>query len=82
MSQEFDGMEDGVTEKYKFWQPHIEAWEHSGISHSDYCREKGLSIKKFGYWKRKLCSKNTEAVSFVPVAIKKTYPVSINWDKS
>lgn len=79
MSQEFnDSREDGVTEKYKFWQPHIEAWEHSDVSQSDYCREKGLSIKRFGYWKRKLCSKNPEAVNFVPVSIKRSYSASVN----
>jgi len=79
MSQEFeDSREDGVTEKHKFWQPHIEAWEHSGATQSDYCMERELSIKRFGYWKRKLCSKNPEGVSFVPVSIKRAYPVSVN----
>lgn len=75
MSDEFEECREvGVTERHKFWQPHIEAWEHSGITQSDYCRNNRLSIKVFGYWKRKLCSKRRGAVSFVPVSIKRQYP--------
>jgi len=56
-------------EKMHFWQPHIRAWEESGVSQAEYCRRQGLNIKIFGYWKRKLCSK-THDLSFVPVTIK------------
>ncbi len=79
MSKEFEECKGvGVTEKNKFWQSHIEAWEHSGNTQSDYCRNNGLSSKVFGYWKRKLCRKAPAAVSFVPVSIRRTYPASIN----
>ncbi len=66
------------TEKQKFWKSHIAGWGQSGDTQSDYCRNNGLSIKTFGYWKRKLCSKREAAVSFVPVSIKRAYPVSVN----
>lgn len=79
MSKEFEECKGvGVTEKNKFWQSHIESWEHSGITQADYCRRNELSIKVFGYRKRKLCSKAPAAVSFVPVSIKSSYPASVN----
>ncbi len=65
------------TDKHKFWQEHVEAWKQSGKAQSDFCRDNGLRIKTFGYWKRKICSKKTAAVGFVPVSIKKPYPASI-----
>ncbi len=58
------------------YQSHINAWKQSGISQSDFCRQHGLNIKIFGYWKRKLCSR-PEGVSFVPVAIKPSHPASM-----
>lgn len=62
--------EVGDSDKGKFWQVHIEAWKQSGKTQSDFCRDSGLSIKTFGYWKRKQCNKKPSAVGFVPVSIK------------
>lgn len=36
------------------WQTHVEAWRASGLSQSAYCREHGLSLASFGYWRRRL----------------------------
>lgn len=68
--------EDGVNEKYKFWQSHVYAREQSGIRQTNYCSREGLSIKIFGYWKRKLLNKS-EGVSFVPVSIKSSHAASV-----
>lgn len=43
-----------LTEKHKFWQSHVSAWEQSGGNQAEYCRDHELNIKIFGYWKRKL----------------------------
>ncbi len=64
--------DEKYSEKYQFWQPHINAWKQSGISQADFCRQHGLNIKIFGYWKRKLCSRS-EGLSFVPVSIKPSH---------
>jgi len=37
-----------------FWPDHIQAWQHSGLSQSAYCREHDLCPQKLSYWKRKL----------------------------
>jgi hypothetical protein len=45
-----------MTRKQRYWKKHITAWQDSGLSQAAYCRDHGLSIKVFGYHKRKLAS--------------------------
>ena len=68
-----NGNETEEQDKEQFWKAHVSAWEQSGIGQSEYCRRQELNIRVFGYWKRKLCRKVSE-LTFVPVAIKGTYP--------
>ncbi len=42
-----------MKNKQRFWKKHIAAWENSGVSQAEYCREHGLSVKTFGYHKRR-----------------------------
>lgn len=79
MSKDFkDRKEIGPIEKDKFWQAHVVAWEQSGVSQAEYCRRQGLSVKIFGYWKRKFQC-NESALTFVPVSIK---PAQVTANKS
>jgi hypothetical protein len=69
--------EMGLAEKKLFWQAHVKGYEQSGISQSEYCRSKGLSLRNFGYWKKKYFRKSPMA--FVPVAVKTSpFPVSLS----
>ena len=52
--------------KKQFWKSHIEAWENSGLSQIEYCRQHDLVRCRFTYWKGKL-DKKSEPVTFVPV---------------
>jgi transposase len=38
-------------EKRKKWKMHIEAWEESGITQTEYCRIHGLNAGQFTYYK-------------------------------
>lgn len=40
--------------KSAFWKPHIEGWRDSGLSQAAYCRQHGLDLRRFGYWRRTL----------------------------
>jgi len=42
-----------LAPKRQFWQQHITAWRHSGLSQSAYCRQEGLCPSSFRYWLRK-----------------------------
>jgi hypothetical protein len=45
-------------EKKRYWESHLESWSRSGLSQAEYCRQNGIRIKGFGYWKRKLVKKD------------------------
>jgi len=36
------------------WQHILERFEASGMTQAAFCREQGLSVSTFGYWKRRL----------------------------
>ena len=38
----------------QFWKEHVNQWNETSVSQASYCQEHRLSIKRFGYWKRKL----------------------------
>lgn len=48
------------------WEGHVREWKLSGLSQAEYCREHHISIKSFGYWKRKL-TKSEPGTSLVEV---------------
>ena len=51
----------------RYWKSHIDMWLSSGLSQSEYCRQKELSRDRFAYWKTKLKKKNLP-VEFVQVS--------------
>ena len=56
------------TEKRERWQEVVAAWEGSGLSQAAFCRERGLCLASFGYWRRRLREAVGE-VGFAEVAI-------------
>jgi len=36
------------------WENHLIAWEQSGLSKAEYCRQKNISYHAFNYWKKRL----------------------------
>jgi len=38
----------------EFWERHIQEWNRSGLSQSNYCRKEGLRYHAFLYWRRRL----------------------------
>jgi hypothetical protein len=53
----------------QFWKEHIQAWQASGLSQSQYCRQEALSLKTFTYRKRTLSPSSPQAL-FHPVRIR------------
>jgi hypothetical protein len=41
------------AEKQRYWKEHLDAWQISGLSQVDYCRQHDLSRFRFQYWKRR-----------------------------
>ena len=55
-------------------QNHIEAWQVSGLSQRDYCRQHRLNAKTFGNWLRIYRNRRMKAEipTLIPVEIKPT----------
>ncbi len=67
----------------KWWLDHVEAWQKSGITQTDYCRSHKLNLKSFSNWKLKHVKESQKssdleipiftsphtAVPLIPVAI-------------
>ncbi|OKY73970.1 MAG: hypothetical protein BM485_16075 [Desulfobulbaceae bacterium DB1] len=63
-------MKNGNKERERFWQAHLSAWERSGLTQQEYCKQQGIKEWSFSSWKRRLVKLNQSAVSgFVPVAV-------------
>lgn len=54
--------------KRRKWKKHIEVWEESGITQTEYCRNHGLSACQFTYWKSQF-KKKAATNSLVPIEI-------------
>jgi hypothetical protein len=67
-------MPAGHREKRRLWEEHLQRWKSSGFSQAEFCSKYGLSLKSFGYWKRKLMSSKA-AVSLVELPISMSAPV-------
>jgi len=65
MPKELSGQETASSNK--IWQTHIKAWEKSGLSGKEYCRQRQLSYHAFVYWKKKLGLRQPTATFFLPV---------------
>ncbi|MES9818626.1 MAG: hypothetical protein ABW155_18470 [Candidatus Thiodiazotropha sp.] len=42
-----------MSAKRDFWLQHINAWQDSGLSQTEYVRQHNLSPKSFGYYRRR-----------------------------
>lgn len=47
-------------------QSHIESWKQSGLSMSEYCRQKGLSLSNFSSWVQ---AHNKSQALFKPISV-------------
>ena len=45
--------QEEIAEKRRYWKEHLDAWQISGLSQVEYCRQHGLSRFRFQYWKRR-----------------------------
>jgi hypothetical protein len=63
------------TTKQLFWQKHLNAWQASGQSQSDYCKTHKLKIATFTYWRGK---QKTPTSKLIPVVTRTLGQVSLS----
>ncbi|MCG6552276.1 MAG: hypothetical protein L7F77_08110 [Candidatus Magnetominusculus sp. LBB02] len=57
-----------VSRESSYWKEHIEAWQASGKTQAEYCRQHELKLKAFAYRKRRF-DKSPAKPIFHPVRI-------------
>lgn len=62
-------IENEQDRKRTNWRKHIDEWLRSGLSQQDYCRSNGLALSSFGYWRRKLKSRESAKPCFYPLVV-------------
>lgn len=86
---------EGLTreERYAYWHSHLTAWEQSDLSQSAYCRDAGLALHQFMYYRKRLLTveiqdeqpyriPGKDSGAFVPVQVKAAgealFPTGLN----
>ena len=63
--------------KRRHWKTHIESWQRSGLTQIAYCRENGLKLHQFTYWKKRIQHKDRD-IAFVPLRFSRNLPAVVN----
>lgn len=65
-----------MSNKQQFWFQHIQQWQQSGLSQAEYARQQTLSIKSFGYYRRRYAQKTIDKApaSLLPVNVSNDKP--------
>lgn len=42
------------SERRQYWASQVQQWRGSGLTQKEYCIKEGLSLERFGSWKRRL----------------------------
>ena len=48
----------GRIERREYWTGQVQRWRESGLTQREYCKREGISIERFGAWKRRLDREN------------------------
>ena len=51
--------QEEIVNKREHWRAHSEAWQESGQTQGDYCKQHGLNLKTFAYWRRRMKKAST-----------------------
>jgi hypothetical protein len=72
---QFSSRHQEIEQKHRNWREHINRWQDSGLSHSEYCRQHGLTYHQFLYWRKKFVPKTEKpTLSLVEVSLRALDP--------
>ncbi|CAM2065773.1 hypothetical protein SCOR_10365 [Sulfidibacter corallicola] len=65
-------LSEARAQKRELWQARIEDWQASGLNQSAYCRQQGLALPQFQYWKRRIYeTEPRRGLRLVPIEMEK-----------
>ncbi len=57
-----------LSRKAAQWKRHLDTWHGTGLSQAEFCRQHRLSVKSFGYWKRRF-ARDIPSVDATPTVV-------------
>ena len=57
-----------LEQKRSYWKQHIDSWQETGLTQTEYCRQHKLKHHQLVYWKKRFLKATTD-VSFVPIKL-------------
>jgi hypothetical protein len=57
-----------LEQKRSYWKQHIDSWQQTGLTQTEYCRQHNLKHHQLVYWKKRFLKTDTN-VSFVPLKL-------------
>ena len=70
-----------LEQKRTFWKQHIESWQETGLTQTEYCRRNNLKHHQLVYWKKRFLKTETD-VSFVPVKLEDLLDIPAQVDQA
>ena len=57
-----------LEHKRTYWKQHIDSWQQTDLTQTEYCRQHNLKYHQLVYWKKRFLKTETN-VSFVPLKL-------------
>jgi hypothetical protein len=54
MAQTLSKASKPLTKRGRFWKTHVEQWQASNLTQVQYCKDQGISLCAFRWWRRRL----------------------------
>jgi hypothetical protein len=70
-----------LEQKRTYWKQHIESWQGTGLTQTEYCRRHNLKHHQLVYWKKRFLKTET-SVSFVPLKLEDLLDIPNQPDRS
>ena len=70
-----------LEQKRTYWKHHIDRWQETGLSQSEYCRRHNLKHHQLVYWKKRFLQTET-GVSFVPLRLEELLDIPAQPDRA
>ena len=64
-------------DKATYWQQHLKDWQQSGLSQRDYCQQHELTYASFGYWRKRLRTKESTTAKLVPISVSRPALITV-----
>jgi len=70
-----------LKQKRTYWKQHIDDWQQTGLTQTEYCRRHNLKHHQLVYWKKRFLKSESD-VSFVPIKLDDLLDIPVQPDNA